>query len=113
MIRRRDLFKMAVAVPAAIIGSKLAGTPTVGKPAVEGTITMTHTVPELPRTVRVHTREIDHLDKIKINGRALSWTTDRVNYVPEVGVTLQIERDFKESWEIERFRVIVMEHEEL
>ncbi len=111
MIRRREFLTevaaLVVAGPAAaVIGCRLAN-------AVK------------PQPVRIHTKEIDLADRILPGGRVLSWSSRDVDCQPDVGATLQIERtpgidpDKKigtlgfVGFQIERFRVIVVSHEDL
>lgn len=94
MIRRRDFLKAAMA--AAISPKLIHGAP--------------------PDTMRVHCKEIAHSiweDRILINGRVLSWSTNDVEYMPKVGTTLQIEHKNNNTSKMERFRVVVTKHEKL
>lgn len=64
-----------------------------------------------PSVVRIHAVEIDNYNNVIPLRRALSWSIKDIKLVPDVGATLQIEQDFKETRKIERFRVKVVSHE--
>lgn len=90
MIRRRDFLRaaatVALAVPAAIIGSKLGNA-------------------DRPTAARITVQEIG-------GGREVSWSTTDIELAPKVGSTIYIERDYAYG-DVERFRARVTKNESI
>ena len=97
MSRRKDLLKLVLAIPAAIIGSKLAVASTNKNKCCGDD---KHTL-----MTRIHTSEIDKFGTIVPNGRAVFWNTTDPNWMPKVGRELLMSHEYDDH--TEDFQVVV------